>query len=57
MNIPDQKFKEIEEQISSTESVVGIDAKKTHIIIIHMLQEILEKMDHLEKRVEKLEPN
>lgn len=55
MNIPEQKFKEIEEQITSAESVVGIDAKKTHIIIIHMLNEIQEKLSQLEKRIERLE--
>jgi hypothetical protein len=53
--IPDQNYKEIEEAIKSDESVVGIDAKKTHIIIIHMLNEITEKLEKLEKRIERLE--
>jgi len=55
MKIPDSHYKEIEKLIASDESVVGIDAKKTHIIIIHMLQEIQEKIADLEKKMEKLE--
>lgn len=54
-NLPENLYREIEAEISSEESVVGIDAKKTHIIIIHMLNQIQEKLEHLEKRVEKLE--
>jgi len=55
MNIPENQYKEIEKLIASDQSVVGIDAKKTHIIIIHMLQEIQEKIADLEKKMEKLE--
>ncbi len=43
----DEKVK-IEKVITSEDSPVGIDAKKTHIIIIHKLLEI-------EKRLAKLE--
>jgi hypothetical protein len=39
---------EIEKEIESTDSPVGIDAKKTHVIIIKKLIEI-------EKRLKKLE--
>jgi len=46
--IPDNIYKEIEELISSDQSVVGIDAKKTHVIILYKLIEI-------EKRLKKLE--
>jgi hypothetical protein len=35
--IPEKEYQEIMDMISSAESVVGIDAKKTHIIIIHKL--------------------
>ena len=55
MNIPENKYKEIEELISSDESVVGIDAKKTHILIIHMLQEIQNQISDLEKRLSDVE--
>lgn len=46
--IPKDEYEAIEEMISSEDSVVGIDAKKTHIIIIHKLLE-------LEKRIQKIE--
>jgi len=50
MEISEDEYKDIEKLIYSKDSPVGIDAKKTHIIIIHKLMEI-------EKRLEKLEAN
>ena len=41
--------------IESDESVVGIDAKKTHIIIIQKLMNIEQRIDSLEQRLEALE--
>lgn len=55
MKIPENKYKEIEELIGSDESVVGIDAKKTHIIIIHLLQQIQDQINDLEDRLEDVE--
>lgn len=55
MNIPEKEYKEIEKLIGSDESVVGIDAKKTHIIIIHMLQKIQDQLDGLERRLDSVE--
>ncbi len=55
MNIPEQTFKEIEEAIGSDESVVGIDARKTHIIIIHLLQQIQSHLDEIEERLNRVE--
>ncbi|REL29156.1 hypothetical protein DYD21_14980 [Rhodohalobacter sp. SW132] len=54
-NLSEESFKEIEKEIKSDESVVGIDAKKTHIIIIHMLQEIEKKLSELESRLKEVE--
>ena len=48
LDVDDQKKTEIENIISSQDSPVGIDAKKTHVIIINKLLEI-------EKRLAKLE--
>ena len=48
MEISEEEFNDIEKLIDSKDSPVGIDAKKTHVIIIHKLMEI-------EKRLEKLE--
>lgn len=49
-NIPKKEYEAIEDMISSAESVVGIDAKKTHIIIIHKLIEIEKRLKALEER-------
>ena len=41
---------EIAKIISSADSPVGIDAKKTHIIIIHKLLEIEKRLAKLEQK-------
>ncbi len=48
LEVDDAKKLQIEKVISSADSPVGIDAKKTHIIIIN-------KLDEIEKRLAKLE--
>jgi len=55
LSIPKKDLEEIESAIQSEDSVVGIDAKKTHVIIILMLHQIQQKLDDLENRIEKLE--
>ncbi|MEQ9468278.1 MAG: hypothetical protein RLN88_12765 [Ekhidna sp.] len=50
ISIPEDDYKAIEQMIASTESVVGIDAKRTHIIIIHKLLEIEKRMKALEAK-------
>ncbi|HSB50119.1 MAG TPA: hypothetical protein VLC72_02135 [Nitrosopumilaceae archaeon] len=49
LEVDNEKKKEIEKVISSEDSPVGIDAKKTHIIIINKLVEIEKRLDALEK--------
>ena len=49
--IPREEYEMIEGMISSDESVVGIDAKKTHVIIIHKLRQIEKRLSKLEARV------
>lgn len=49
----DQKiYDQIAREISSDSSPVGIDAKKTHIIIIEKLMRIEERLDRLERKLE-----
>ena len=48
MQIDKAEFDRIAEMIHSDESPVGIDAKKTHIIIIHKLCRIEERLAALE---------
>ena len=55
MNPTGDRYREIEEQIASDSSPVGIDAKKTHVLIIHMLERIEAKLDGIESRVSRLE--
>jgi len=40
--------REIAELIHSDTSPVGIDAKKTHILILHKLMELEKRMDRIE---------
>ena len=42
-------------EIHSDSSPVGIDAKKTHILILQSLAEVLDKLDNLNERVATLE--
>jgi len=48
MNISDKEYEDILEQIESDESPVGINAGKTHVLILH-------KLINIEKRLEALE--
>ncbi len=48
LNISEQEYQEILNQIKSDDSPVGIDAGKTHVLILH-------KLMNIEKRIETLE--
>ncbi len=52
MDVPLDIFTSIEQEISSETSPVGIDAKKTHIIILHKLQEIDERLRRIEAKLD-----
>ena len=49
LEVDENTKKEIGQAITSPDSPVGIDAKKTHIIIINKLIEIEKRLDKLEK--------
>ena len=51
MDVPRDIFTSIEHEISSETSPVGIGAKKTHIIILHKLQEIEQRLRRIEARL------
>ncbi|MFT7345398.1 MAG: hypothetical protein ACI9XP_001993 [Lentimonas sp.] len=51
--IDPKTYDEIAGLIHSDASPVGIDAKKTHILILHKLQELSERMERLEKEMAK----
>ena len=50
-NTPEEIRNEIANLITSDNSPVGIDAKETHIIIIHKLIEIEQRLTLIEKKL------
>jgi hypothetical protein len=53
LDIDKKTYDEIAEVIHSDKSPVGIDAKKTHILILHQLQELNARMERIEKQLNK----
>ena len=53
MKIDPETFDTIAKEIHSDTSPVGIDAKKTHILILQMLQKIESRLVNIEKRLAK----
>lgn len=49
--IDKETYNEIAEIIHSDQSPVGIDAKKTHILILQKLQELNERMERIEEQL------
>ncbi len=48
LEIPEHDRQAIEKLIHSDDSPVGIDAKKTHVLILYKLLEIERRLDRLE---------
>jgi hypothetical protein len=49
IDIDQEVYDQIAEMIHSDSSPVGFDAKRTHVYIIHMLQNIERRLDALER--------
>ena len=49
--IPAQDYAEIEKLIGDETSPVGIDAKKTHVLILHKLMTLERRLIELEERI------
>ncbi len=49
MEIPKDAYERIAAEITSDASPVGIDAKKTHIMILYKLMEIEKRLARLER--------
>ena len=47
--ISEEDYKKILEEIRNDDSPVGIDAGRTHVLILHKLMEIEERLSSLEK--------
>lgn len=52
MNESDAEYERIAREIRSDESPVGIDAKKTHVLILQKLARIDRRLARLEERME-----
>ncbi len=48
MEMPSAEYERIEREIASDASPVGIDAKKTHVLILHKLEQIERRLERLE---------
>ncbi len=48
-----EEYERLEKLIASEQSPVGIDAKKTHILILHRLATIEERLRQLEDRLQR----
>jgi len=51
IEIDGKTYEDIAELIHSDKSPVGIDAKKTHILILHKLMEIEKRLDAIEAAI------
>ncbi len=47
-----EEYERLEKLIASDQSPVGIDAKKTHILILHRLAAIEDRLRNLEERLQ-----
>jgi hypothetical protein len=52
MNIPRDDYEKIMKEIESEDSPVGIDAKKTHIMILYQLMEMEKRITRIEKKLD-----
>lgn len=50
VEVPEERYREIADAIRSADSPVGIDATRTHVMILHKLIEIERRLDRLELR-------
>ena len=57
MKIPHDAYRAIEQEIASDQSPVGIDAKKTHVIILHRLERIEARLAEIEAALSRSRPD
>jgi hypothetical protein len=51
LEIDADEYKKIEDMITMADSPVGIDANKTHVIILHKLLNIERRLERLEEKL------
>lgn len=57
MEIPKGDYERIAALIDSAASPVGIDAKRTHVLILHKLEGIEDRLAAVESRLAELTPS
>ena len=55
LNIDADEYDQIAKEIHSDSSPVGIDAKKTHILILKQLLLLHERLDQIQGQIDRLE--
>lgn len=50
-DVPRDEYDRIKRAIESDESPVGIDAQKAHVMILHKLNELEERLDRIESEL------
>jgi hypothetical protein len=55
LTLPSERYDALARQIASSDSPVGIDAERTHVIILDLLLDIRERLDRLERRLDVLD--
>jgi hypothetical protein len=55
IEVPERDYAAIEALISSSESPVGIDAKKTHVLVLHLLLQLERRLRGLEEALGRVE--
>lgn len=55
MDVPEERYDALLREIASDRSPVGIDAAKTHVMILHLLEDLGRRLERIEARLERLE--
>ncbi len=55
-DITRKRYEELAKLIAKAESPVGIDAEKTHILILDRLEKLDQRLQRLEERLSQVEP-
>lgn len=55
LDVPPEEYEALRRVIASDDSPVGIDATKTHVIILKKLLDIEARLGRLEERIERSE--
>lgn len=55
MDVPEEDYRRIQEEIESDESPVGIDARRAHVLILYKLEQLERRIAELEDALDRSE--